>query len=70
MSVDITRATQAAIQGILNDPDGIALGRNVVPANSDELYAMVYYIVSAVLTELTEQAEVTSSNLNTPGVID
>lgn len=70
MAVDVTRATNNAIAGIINDPDNEAPGRAVIPTNGDELRAMVYYIVKAVLQELTDEAELNSAATGVSGVID
>ena len=57
MAMDFERLTTAAIQGMVQDPDGEYVGI-VKPLDGPELRAFIHYIAKAIVQEITDHAEV------------
>ena len=70
MAIDTTRLSDAMLQGILSDPDGIRQPGDTVPTDNRELRAMLYYIAKAVKEEIDTYAELNATTLGVPGVVD
>lgn len=58
MATNISDAVTAAVDGVLNDPDGKRSAGAYDPSDTEELRAFIHYIVKGALTELLNDASI------------